>query len=87
MANPVFHACTKHIEINFHFMRERVASRDLDVKFIATSDQLDDMFTKPDTRQMLEQLKSNLNVVHSTSSYLRGVLESVTYTCCIQVVL
>jgi histone deacetylase 1/2 len=45
-ANPVFHAHTKHTEIEFHFVRERVASKLLEVKFISSIDQLADGFTK-----------------------------------------
>ena len=67
-ANPVFHARTKHIEIDFHFVRERVASGVLDVRFISSNDQLADVFTKPATRQMLERFRSNLNLVCSSSS-------------------
>jgi histone deacetylase 1/2 len=67
-ANLVFHARTKHIEIEFHFVRERVAEEALQVKFISSNDQLADMFTKPATQQMLGRFKSNLNLVCNSSS-------------------
>jgi hypothetical protein len=45
-ANPVLYARTKHIEIDYHFVRERVASKLLLVRFICSNDQLADLLTK-----------------------------------------
>ena len=45
--NPVFHACSKHIELDYHFVRERVALRHLITRHINSSNQIADIFTKP----------------------------------------
>jgi hypothetical protein len=38
MVNPVFHAWTKHIEIGYHFVRKRVANKQLNIRIIASED-------------------------------------------------
>ena len=61
-ANPIFHAKTKHIEISYHFVRERVADKLLNIRFIPTGDQVADGFTKPLTLRQLEAFKRNINL-------------------------
>jgi hypothetical protein len=61
-ANPVFHARTKNIEIDFQFVRERVAQRLLEIRFISFKDQLSDIFTKPLPPPLFASCRHNLNL-------------------------
>ena len=45
-SNPIFHAHTKYIEVDYHFVQEKVLNRDMVIKYISTLDQLADIFTK-----------------------------------------
>ena len=45
-ANPVFRARTKHIEIDYQFVCKRVASKELEIRFVTSKDQVADGFRK-----------------------------------------
>ncbi|RVW96191.1 Retrovirus-related Pol polyprotein from transposon RE1 [Vitis vinifera] len=45
-SNPVFHERTKHIEVDCHFIREKIASGCVAISFVNSNDQLTDIFTK-----------------------------------------
>ena len=60
--NPVFHARSKHIEIDFRFIHERVDAKLLDIWYIRMGDQLADGFTKPLAAPKMKEFRFNLNL-------------------------
>jgi hypothetical protein len=70
-SNPIYHAWTKHIEIDYHFVRDMVAKKLLKVCFISGKDQLADILTKLLVAARFIMFRFNLNV-HPPTSSLRG---------------
>eukprot|EP00253_Pinus_taeda_P006062 PITA_06062 len=61
--NPIMHSKTKHIPIKFHFLREQVAANIERLEYVATKEQLVDIFTKPLARDPFVHLKQQIGVV------------------------
>ena len=36
--NPMFHACTKHIEVHYHYVRERLSAGEISLAYVPTQD-------------------------------------------------
>ena len=43
--NSIRHLCSKHVEIDIHFMQDYTANGALNVRFVSTKDQLADILT------------------------------------------
>jgi len=60
--NPAYHARTKHIDVQYHFLCEKYASGELELQYIPTGEQLADMLTKGLVRKKHEHFCSGIGV-------------------------
>ncbi|GJV01203.1 ribonuclease H-like domain-containing protein [Tanacetum coccineum] len=60
--NPVQHQCTKHIEIDIHFVRDLVAAGQVRVLHVPSSYQYANIFTKGLPSALFEEFRSSLSV-------------------------
>ncbi len=77
--NPVYHATTKHIEVHYHFIREKVLVKEIDLIHVNTEDQVVDIFTKALGTDKLKKFPKILGVLQVDLS-LRGSVENSSST-------
>ena len=60
--NPMFHPQSKHIAIDYHFVRKKVALRNLITRFIRSQHQIANIFTKALAKSPFQSHRSKLEV-------------------------
>jgi hypothetical protein len=61
--NPVSHERTKHIDIRYHFIRELIEAKMIDLQYLPTEEMLADLLTKGMARDRHLELCRKLNVI------------------------
>ncbi|GJV12033.1 retrovirus-related pol polyprotein from transposon TNT 1-94 [Tanacetum coccineum] len=62
--NPMLHCRTKHIDIKYHFIRDRILKGDIKLHFVPTDLQLADIFTKPLAEPSFTRLVVDLGIAN-----------------------
>ena len=70
--NPVFHARTKHVEVYYHFIREKFLKDEIEMQQIKTDDQVADLFTKGLNTGKHESFRCQLNMVQRMRTSAEG---------------
>ncbi|KAL4355505.1 hypothetical protein GQ457_06G016660 [Hibiscus cannabinus] len=75
-ANPVYHSKTKHVELDVHFVREKVASNKLAVNYVPAPYQLADGLTKPISKGCFDEFRRSLGPVENVDKLWVRVLKA-----------
>jgi hypothetical protein len=60
--NPINHARTKHIDVQYHFIREKVEQKEFNLEYCPTDKMLADVLTKPVAKQQFQKLRDALHI-------------------------
>ena len=65
--NVVFHYQSKHINTRYHFIRECIARKEVQLEFVKSHDHVANIFTKPLKYDTFYKLQTLLGVIMKTS--------------------
>lgn len=60
--NPQFHKRTKHIDVRFHLIREKVDNKEIVVEYVRTDCQRVDIFTKALARDLFNRMSESIGL-------------------------
>ncbi len=77
--NSIYHARTKHIEMHYHFVKEKVLAKEIDLIHVNTENQVADIFTKA---LVIDKLRKFLKMfgLFEVDLSLRGTVENSSST-------
>jgi hypothetical protein len=73
--NPIYHVKTKHIKVHYHFIKEKVVAKEIDLIHVSTEDQVADIFTKALGTDKLKKFRQMFGVLEVDLN-LRGSVEN-----------
>ncbi|GJV89198.1 hypothetical protein Tco_1533136 [Tanacetum coccineum] len=71
--NPVQHSRTKHIDIQYHFIKEHVEKGIVEIYFVGTEYQLADLFTKALPKERFEYLVQRIVIIMAQQQHAADV--------------
>ncbi|GKC97691.1 hypothetical protein Tco_1167966, partial [Tanacetum coccineum] len=73
--NNVQHSIAKHIDVRYHFIKEQMENRLVELYFVRTEYQLADIFTKPLLRERFNFLIEKLDMRSMSPEMLKRLTE------------
>ncbi len=61
--NLIYRARTKHIEVHYHFIKEKIIAKEIDLIHVSTKDQSIDIFTKALGTDKLKKFRKMFGVL------------------------
>ena len=63
--NPVFHDRTKHVEIKYHYIKDMVLRKAIQLRYISTNEQTANILTKPLSKIKFVYFRDKLGMVEN----------------------
>ena len=74
--NPIHHARTKHVDIQYHFTQEKIVSKEIELIYMPTEDMQADALTKPLPSPRFAKLRHAMGIRYAGDAINQPISQS-----------